>query len=79
MTSRPHEIDSAVDRLDDALRRAGLPPLEPATDEVSLVDVDAIVAPYELPPEVRRFWELVDPSSLAVRTFPDLLAPATAL
>ena len=79
MTSRHAEIDSAVDRLDDALRRAGLPPLEPATDEVSLDEVDAAVAPYELPPDVRRFWELVDPSSLAVRTFPDLLAPAATL
>lgn len=79
MTSRHHEIDSAVDRLDDALRRAGLPTLEPATDEVSLDDVDAVVAPYGLPPDVRRFWELVDPSSLAVRMFPDLLAPAAAL
>jgi len=79
MTSRHEEIDSAVDRLDDALRRAGLPPLEPATDEVSLAEVDEAVAPYELPPDVRRFWELVDPSSLAVRTFPDLLAPAAAL
>jgi hypothetical protein len=79
MTSRHDQIDSAVDRLDDALRRAGLPPLEPATDDVSLDDVDAAVVPYELPAEVRRFWELVDPSSLAVRTFPDLLAPAVAL
>jgi hypothetical protein len=79
MTSSHHEIDSAVDQLDDVLRRAALPPLEPATDEVSLDDVDAAVAPYELPPDVRRFWELVDPSSLAVRTFPDLLAPAAAL
>jgi len=79
MTSRHEEIDSAVDRLDDALRRAGLPPLERATDEVSLAEVDDAVAPYELPPDVRRFWELVDPSSLAVRTFPDLLAPAAAL
>lgn len=79
MTSRHDQIDSAVDRLDDALRRAGLPPLEAATDEVSLDDVDAAVAPYELPADVRRFWELVDPSSLAVRTFPDLLAPAAAL
>jgi hypothetical protein len=79
MTRRYDEIDSAVDRLDDALRRAGLPPLEPATDEVSLEDVDAAVAPYELPGDLRRFWERVDPSSLAVRTFPDLLAPAAAL
>ena len=79
MTSRHNEIDSAVDRLDDALRRAGLPTLEPGTDEVSLDDVDAAVAPYELPPDVRRFWELVDPSSLAVRAFPDLLVPAAAL
>ncbi|MGH3078658.1 MAG: hypothetical protein ACRDPZ_10800 [Gaiellaceae bacterium] len=79
MTSRHNEIDSAVDRLDDALRRAGLPPLEPATDEVSLADVDEAVAPYELPPDVRRFWELVDPSSLAVRAFPDLIGPAASL
>ncbi len=79
MTSRHDEIDSAVDRLDDALRRAGLPPLEPATDEVSLDDVDAAVAPYRLPPDVRRFWELVDPSSLAVRAFPDLIGPYAAL
>ena len=32
-----------------------------------------------VPNHSRRFWELVDPSSLAVRTFPDLLAPAAAL
>ena len=78
-TSRMTGIDTAVDQLDDALRHAGLPPLEPATNDVSLDDMDEAVAPYELPPDVRRFWELVDPSSLAVRSFPDLIAPAAAL
>jgi len=79
MTRRHDEIDSALDRLDDALRRAGLPTLEPATDEVSVAEVDEAVAPFALPADVRRFWELVDPSSLAVRTFPDLVGPAAAL
>jgi hypothetical protein len=77
--SRPNPIDAAVDQLEDALRHAGLPPLEAALDAASLADVDEEVAPYELPEDVRRFWELVDPSSLAVRAFPDLIGPSAAL
>jgi len=53
-------IDRALDRLDDALRAAGLEPLAPALDPGSVDAVDRELAPYALPPELKRCWERVD-------------------
>ena len=73
------DIDAAVGRLDEALRVAGLPGLEPASDTASIAEVADHVAPYVLPAELRRFWEQVDPGPIAVYTFPMLRGPGHAL
>ena len=73
------EIDAAIDRLDDSLRSEGLPGLEPPADLRALDEVAEAVAPYELPAELRRFWERVDAERVEVYTFPRLGGPASAL
>jgi hypothetical protein len=73
------DVDSAVERLDEALRAAGTTGLEAPSDIASIADVVEEVTPYVLPPELRQFWERVDPESVHVRTFPMIGGPATAL
>lgn len=72
-------IDSAIDRLDEALRAAGLAGLEPPADVALMAELDTAVAPYALPAELRSFWEQVDPDPIAVFVFPMLRGPAAAL
>jgi hypothetical protein len=72
------EIDAAIDRLDDSLRSVGLPGLEPLFDHRALDGVAEAVAPYELPAELRRFWERVDAGRMELYTFPRLGGPANA-
>lgn len=55
--SRIADIDSASDRLDAALREAGLAPLEPARDAAVVDEIAEAIVPYELPPDVARFWQ----------------------
>ena len=74
-----HNSDSAVDRLDEALRAGGLAGLEAPSDVAPIEEVADEVAPYVLPADLRRFWERVDAESIRVRTFPTIGAPATAL
>ncbi|HLE99202.1 MAG TPA: hypothetical protein VI540_04840 [Gaiellaceae bacterium] len=50
------DIDTAIDRLDEALRRAGLQPLAPARDTSALDEIAEAIAPWELPGDLRRFW-----------------------
>ncbi len=76
--SRP-ELDAAIDRLDEALRAAGLAGLEAPKDLQALDEVAEAVAPFALPLDLRRFWERVDPERLPVTLFPRLHGPATAL
>ena len=78
VTASP-DIDSAIARLDEALRASGLPGLEPPGDVAAAEEVADVVAPYSLPTELRRFWERVDPEGIQVFTFPMLRGPATAL
>jgi hypothetical protein len=73
------EIDAAIDRLDEALRSAGLPGLEPPGDLRAVDEVAKAVGPYELPTELRRFWERVASERIEVHTFPRLGGPADAL
>ena len=75
----PRDIDAAIDGLDGALRAAGLPGLEPATDAATIATISEDVAPHVLPAELRRFWEQVDADRIAVFTFPMLRGPAHAL
>ena len=73
--------DSAIERLDDALRAAGFEALAPAADPAAVEEVDAALAPYSLPPDLRRFWERVDFPSLRVHgwSLPEPCDPRGAL
>jgi hypothetical protein len=75
----PPEIDSAIDRLDEALRSVGVAGLEPPGDVSPVAEIAEAVAPYVLPDELRRFWERVDAERVHVHTFPKVGGPATAL
>jgi hypothetical protein len=75
----PPDIDSAIDRLDEALRAVGVAGLEPPSDVGPVAEIAEAVAPYVLPEELRRFWERVDAERLHVHTFPKVGSPATAL
>ena len=73
------DIDSAIDRLDEALRTAGLAGVDPANDVAAVAELADAVAPYVLPAELRRFWERIDAERVPVYTFPMVRGPATAL
>lgn len=75
----PPDIDSAIDRLDEALRSVGVAGLEPPGDVGPVAEIAEAVAPYVLPNELRRFWERVEAESVHVHTFPKVGGPATAL
>lgn len=72
-------VDAVIDRLDDALRSAGFDGLAPPRDGAALDEASAAVHPYELPYDLLRFWRRVDPSSIRVAPFPELIGPAFAL
>lgn len=72
-------VDSAIERLDDALRAAGLAGLTPPADVAAIDEVADAVAPYSLPSELRRYWERVDPEGIEWFPFPRLTGPAEAL
>jgi hypothetical protein len=59
-------IDRAIDRLDDALRSAGLAGLEAPGDSQALDEINEGVAPYRLPLDLHRLWERVVFSRLSV-------------
>jgi hypothetical protein len=75
----PQDLDAALDRLDEALRAAGLAELQPPSDLAPIAEVSAAVAPYGLPAELRRLWERVDLEGVAVITFPKIGGPAEVL
>ena len=77
--SASRDVDSAIDRLDEALQGAGLDGLAPPTDVDAIDEVADAVAPYSLPPELRRYWERVDPANVAWFPFPCVGGPAEAL
>jgi hypothetical protein len=62
-------VDETIDRLDDALRAAGLDGLSPAADASSLDALERAIAPNSLPRDLRRFWERVQFSSLRARGY----------
>jgi hypothetical protein len=73
--------DETIDRLDDALRAAGLDGLVPAADASSLDALERAIAPNSLPPDLRRFWERVEFSSMRARGYslPEPCDPRGAL
>ena len=82
MAADPIErVDRVIERLDEALRSAGFDPLAPAADGEAVADIDAAVAPYAVPVDLRRAWERVDLQSLQVTGWstPEWCSPRTAL
>jgi hypothetical protein len=75
----PPHVDSAIDRLDEALRSVGVAGLEPPGDAGPIAEIAEAVAPYVLPDELRRFWRRVDAERIHVHTFPKIGGPASAL
>ena len=73
------DIDRSLDRLDDALRGAGFPGLEPPSDASALEEVVEEVRPFTLPHDLHRFWERVDVASVAVAFTPVLFDSGSAL
>jgi hypothetical protein len=49
-------VDRVIERLDGALRAAGFDPSAPASEPESVEEVERALAPYALPPDLRRFW-----------------------
>jgi hypothetical protein len=74
-------VDRVIERLDGALRTAGFDPLAPASEPESVGEVERPLAPYTLPPDLRRFWDRVDFSGLRVTgwTLPEPRDPRPAL
>lgn len=72
-----HPIDEAVDRLIAAYRDTGLPPIRPAGRRIDrvLADIQREIAPLQIPEEIARFWQLVDPATITVAPYPH---PTTA-
>jgi hypothetical protein len=75
----PQDLDAALDRLDEALRSAGLAGLEPPSDLAAVAEVADAVTPYSLPAQLRRLWERVDPESIGPITFPKIGGPTAVL
>ncbi len=74
-------IDRVVDRLDAALRGAGLEGLAAQTDADALEKIARTIAPWSLPADLQRFWEQTSFASLRVHGFgmPQPLDPRAAL
>jgi hypothetical protein len=74
-------IDACIDRLDEALRRAGLGQLASPGESGVLDEIAETVAPWALPGDLQRFWHRVDTERLPVSSWrmPRLAGPAQAL
>jgi len=72
-------IDEKIGALAETLVRAGVAPPRAPDDLGPMTELEAAIAPLRLPAAVRRFWELVDPTTLNVEPFPHLETPRFAL
>jgi hypothetical protein len=59
------DIDARIDALSDALVAAGVGALRPPEDVAPLAQLEAAIAPLRLPAAVKRFWQCVDPRTVA--------------
>lgn len=72
-------IDESIDALSDALAGAGVESPQPPAITADLEAIDETISPMSLPTQVRRFWQRVDPRSLRVWTYPQLIDPGFSL
>ena len=68
-------VADSIDQLSGALVAAGVEAPIPPSDLGPLYELEAVIAPFQVPAEVRRFWERVEPRSLRVGTRVRLIAP----
>jgi hypothetical protein len=75
------DIDRCLDRLDHALRGVGAPGLVSARETDAVDEIAATIAPWGLPPDLRRLWRRVCVGELVVVPWrmPRLADPAWAL
>lgn len=71
-------IDTSIDALCDALVAAGVDGPRGPADAALLDQVEAAIAPLRLPPQLRAFWQRIDPATLKVLAFPQPIGPAFA-
>jgi hypothetical protein len=74
-------MESQIEALQRSLAARQLPlPRPPEPDSVENLDaIQQAIAPLRLPAEIVRFWQLVDPGTVAVRPWPLLASPEFAL
>jgi hypothetical protein len=76
----PHlSVESQLEALGRSLVARGLPVPRPPRDLVVLETINEAIAPFRLPTDIVRFWQLVDPLTIHVRPWPALTDPAFAL
>lgn len=73
------EIDEAIDDLLAAIAEHGLPAPKPPSGQKDVARLERAIAPLKLPPDLRRFWERVDPTTLSVIHGAELISPAESL
>lgn len=73
------ELEQSIAALSALLAEAGVAPPTPPSEFAVLSEIDAAILPLRLPATVRRFWELLDPATLAVDAFPETTSPSFAL
>ena len=73
-------VDEAIDGFLSAVSRAaGAPVARPPANLSALHELEATIAPLQVPAAVRRFWQRVDPGALGADTYPGLHGPGFAL
>jgi hypothetical protein len=65
------DLDRQVDRLLAALEAAGAPSPAPPVGRDTVAAFEKLLAPLELPRELRQLWERVNPGGLQVAPFPN--------
>ena len=65
------DLDRELDRLLAALEAAGAPSPAPPVGPETIVAFEKLLAPLELPRELRRLWERVNPGGMPVAPFPE--------
>ena len=72
-------VDASIDALVEALVQAGVEAPRAPADSPPLAAIDDTIAPMSLPPQLRRFWERIDPRTLRVWAYPQPTTPEFAL
>src|SRR5690348_15756741 len=72
-------VERALEALARALSDVGVAPMRAPSDTSVIEPIESSVAPLRLPGEIRRLWELIDPTTVAVHAHPGLMTSEFAL